>query len=555
MTRRAVLAVVLAVSLGGCGQLGSDTRYAAGNDPVVSDAPVASPAPAAPPVRLGPRELPVSVAVGYAHRVAGRKAAFEVWRLAELAKARRSTTVAGALRRALLAREITRREHDRLRGDYAAARAALGRLSGLRRAELAAVVGHVDALAASHQLTTGRLTPVFLVLRRNRQFWTSTASFPAAHDRTTFGRDPAVFQYYPGQGMQLQQLASWGRVNARLGVCLRQRCAGRARLRRAVERLVGLSAPRAGFVAWEYYFSFAGGTPPWISGMTQGTAIQALARAARVFRSRAFRRDAVRALGAFRAPPPLGVSVPAPGGRHYLMYSFSPGLRILNGDLQAITGLRDLAVLGHSRGAQTLFARGERAARRAVGRFDTGAWSLYSQDGRESTLGYHQLVSQFLGNLCRRTDRRTYCAANRRFVRYEHEPPRIGIARLTGLRARRATTVRFSLSKLATVDVRVSGARGGVTLDRRLSLERGSHAVAWVPPARGHYRVQVVAQGPSGPRGVSDESVRVVLPKPRHHKKRARNIGSPNADSCCGSRGVRGAAGGAGRRARRAGSR
>jgi hypothetical protein len=175
-------------------------------------------------------------------------------------------------------------------------------------------------------------------------------------------------------------------------------------------------------------------------------------------------------------------------------------------------------VLGRSRGARVLYRRGERAARHAVREFDTGAWSLYSERGRESTLGYHQLVGQFLGNLCRRTDRRTYCSANRRFVRYEHEPPRIGIARLTGLRARQAATLRFSLSKLATVDVRVSSPRG-VTMERRLSLERGSHALAWVPPHRGRYRVKVVAQGPSGPRGVRGESVRVVLPKPKPKPK------------------------------------
>ena len=223
----------------------------------------------------------------------------------------------------------------------------------------------------------------------------------------------------------------------------------------------------------------------------------------------------------------MGVSVPAPGGRHYLMYSFSPGLRILNGDLQAITGLNDLAVLERSRGARVLYRRGERAARRAVAQFDTGAWSLYSEQGRESTLGYHQLVSQFLGNLCKRTGRRTYCAATRRFVRYEHEPPRIGISRLTGLRARRATTLRFSLSKLATVDVRVSSRRG-VSLNRRLSLQRGTHTLAWVPPARGRYRVRVTARGPSGPVGVRGEAVRVVLPKPKpkwHHRARSRRAG------------------------------
>ena len=162
----------------------------------------------------------------------------------------------------------------------------------------------------------------------------------------------------------------------------------------------------------------------------------------------------------------------APGGSHYLMYSFSPGLRILNGDLQAITGLRDLATLGRSRAARVLDRRGESAARRAVAGFDTGAWSLYSQAGRESTLGYHQLVGSFLGNLCRRTRGRTYCSAERRFARYEREPPRIRLARLTRLRAERGTALRFTLSKLASVRVRVTGT-SGVAVARSMSVSRG----------------------------------------------------------------------------------
>ena len=38
---------------------------------------------------------------------------------------------------------------------------------------------------------------------------------PPPAPASSFGRDPAVFQYYPGQGMQLQQLASWGRRERR----------------------------------------------------------------------------------------------------------------------------------------------------------------------------------------------------------------------------------------------------------------------------------------------------------------------------------------------------
>ena len=347
-------------------------------------------------------------------------------------------------------------------------------------------------------------------------------------------------RYYPGRGMQLQQLASWGRVNAQLGVCTaprkrtqqdlvaamgggRKGPCPRAALRRALDGLVALGARRDRFVAWEYYFSFGGGTPPWISGMTQGTAIQALARATRVFpeRRRRFRRAAERGLGAFRAPPPVGIRVASPGGSHYLMYSFSPGLRILNGDLQAVTGLRDLSVLAGSRAARRLYVRGERAARGAVGGFDTGAWSLYSQNGRESTLSYHQLVGTFLGNLCRRTDRATYCSAHRRFVRYEHEPPRIRLARLGGLRAERGATLRFTLSKLSTVRVRVQSAHG-VSLTRRMSVSRGTYTVPWTPARKGRYRVLIAAKGPSGPTGVRAATVNVRISERAQRLREAR---------------------------------
>ena len=261
--------------------------------------------------------------------------------------------------------------------------------------------------------------------------------------------------------------------------------------------------------------------------MTQGTAIQALARATRVFpeRARRYRRTAVRALGAFRAPPPIGVRVAAPGGSHYLMYSFSPGLRILNGDLQAITGLRDLAVLGRSRAARVLFRRGERAARAAVAGYDTGAWSLYSQNGRESTLSYHQLVGTFLGNLCRRTDGRTYCSAHRRFARYEREPPRIRLARLNACAPSAAPRCASRCPSSRRCACASPGAEG-VAMARDMSVSRGTYTVPWTPPRRGRYRVRIAAQGPSGPIGVRSETVSVRMSERRAQRRRAQRRGA-----------------------------
>jgi D-glucuronyl C5-epimerase C-terminus len=453
-------------------------------------------------------------------------AAAEARRLARLhaaiRKARKSTSVAGALRLALLTERISPETHARLSRDYLDARRAAARLTGARSSELWSVIGVVDALAASHLLDAGRLRPAFLVLHRNTEFWTHNA-FPAASQRITFGRDPAVFQYYPGRGMQLQPLASWGKANWLAGQCLRARMNARRRaacpvneLRRTVDRLLELAAPRGDFLAWEHYFSWGGGTPPWISGMTQATAISALARASRALGEPRWRRAAHRALGGFMTPPPVGVD----GGDHYLMYSFSPTLRVFNGELQAVNGIGELAAAYPSdRLAARLFRRGERTARGMIAASDTGAWSLYSLAGREATLGYHQLIEGFFADMCQRTLRRIYCDARDRFARYEREPTRIAIAPPRKLRARHLTTVRFSISKISSVSVRVWN-KNRLTFTRDLELAHGAHSVLWAPPSRGRFQIRITAQGPSGPVGVKTRDVRVVLPKPKPKKKR-----------------------------------
>ncbi len=100
---------------------------------------------------------------------------------------------------------------------------------------------------------------------------------------------------------------------------------------------------------------------------------------------------------------------------------------------------------------------GERAARREVSEYDTGAWSLYSEHGAEATLNYHSLIAGFLSNLCDRTHKRTYCSAGKRFKRYEREPTKIGLAPLGKVRWDRASTIRFSISKISDVKVRDLG--------------------------------------------------------------------------------------------------
>ena len=105
--------------------------------------------------------------------------------------------------------------------------------------------------------------------------------------------------------MQLQPLASWGRANAIAGACLaamrirtkKDTCRPGA-LAKSLDRLTALGARRSGYLAWEYYFAYGTGAPPWVSGMTQATAVQALARGYRALGKRAL--AAQRAAGARR---------------------------------------------------------------------------------------------------------------------------------------------------------------------------------------------------------------------------------------------------------------
>jgi hypothetical protein len=471
-----------------------------------------------------PERLPSKA--GYWQQVLEQRQAAERARLRALAAARRSPTVEASLRVARLSGRITPNVETRMRRDWARANTVLGRVGGLQHNELAYVVGSVRALAASHQLTADRLDPVFLILNANVRFWPS-AAVPAAGWRTSFGRDPVIFQYYPGHGLQFQPLASWGRASAIAGACLaalrtrttKDTCRTAA-MTRWLDRLSSLGSRRSGYLAWEYYFAYGTGYPPWVSGMTQATAVQALSRGYRALGQTRWKRAAERALGAFEQAPPRGVAVNANGGKHYLLYSFAPGHLVFNGGLQAVIGLRDAGALLHSSRATKLFRAGDRAARREVGAFDTGAWSLYSAQGAESTLNYHELTANFLGGLCRRVKAKVYCRANARFERYEREPTKISLSSLRGLSAARTTTVRFHLSKVSSVKVRVWGTRGMSVSRDWAKLARGTYSFAWRPPGRGRYHVRIEARGPSGPLGVEQRVVKVKLPKPVKKKKK-----------------------------------
>ncbi len=447
--------------------------------------------------------------------------------------AARKPSVRGELRRMLLAGAINRSTHDDRRATYADALRLRRKLKGARRQALGAVLRNLEEIAGSGLLTVSRLPALFETVERNREWW-ARGPLLGSGARVGFQGSKLVWQHYPGEGLQIQWLGTFGKANGLW------QGGYTASLRTLVGEALALAAQRAGGIAWEYLFRFDGGRPPWVSGLAQGTAVQALARAGVKLGDPAS-LDAARAgLGVFRQAPPSGVRIATPAGAHYLIYSFAPGLRVLNAFTQALNGLHDYAALTGDAEGGALFAAGDAQLRAELPRYDTGAWSRYSTS-RVADLHYHRLARDFLRNLCTRlapattatpgggtpalatvaapADPAPYCDAAQRWTRYLAEPPRIEL-RSRRVRGGRSASVRFTLSKPSYVTLRLRrGGRTVVVLRDRFAGGRGS--LRWRRPPRraGRYRVELRATDLAGNAGASTATLRVL--KARAEKRRA----------------------------------
>jgi D-glucuronyl C5-epimerase C-terminus len=366
-----------------------------------------------------------------------------------------AVTVRNTLAALLNAGTITAVQEQGALGAFNGALAAEKHLSGTRKAELTGVTETVHEIAAAHELTASRLPAIVATLNANRRWWT-TGSLLASGARVEFAGSQLEWEYYPGQGIQLQVLGTFGKANGLY-------TAGAAHypaMKQLLAEMIPLASQRAGGLAWEYYFNWDGGTPPWTSAMSQATGLEALSRAYQATKDPYYLHIAAEALPLFSQPPPEGVQVRTPRGVRFLQYTFAPGLSIINAFLQTLIGLDDYAQVSGNQTAATLFAEGNREAQWELPSFNTGAWSLY-RPGDEDDLSYHELVTGFLDVLCSQLDTPVYCTTAQDFTADLKTPPALTDL-TTHAKARRAFAFRFGLSKVSRVGITI--ARGSTTV-------------------------------------------------------------------------------------------
>ncbi len=398
---------------------------------------------------------------------------------------------------------ITAAAYGQYTSAYASAQRSLKKLTGTRKIELASVLTNVQQIAAAGGFTPSRLPALFLTLERNTQWWT-TEPLLSNSERVSFPQSKLVWEYYAGQGLEIQWLGTFGEANSYYG---RNE---NSNLRQLLAEAIPLATKRAGGIAWEYMIHFDGGSPPWTSGLSQGTALQVLTRAWSRFHEPAYLTAAQQALGIFQTPPPEGVRVTTAAGAEYAEYTYAPQDRILNGFIQALVGLYDYTSITKDPLGLALFEAGDAEARLEVPHYDTGAWSLYDQFG-ESDLNYHELLTEFLLHLCERTRNgppirkanaaipgdAIYCTTAEHFTSYLHTPPVVSLLS-TKLPTDARAGVQVSLSKISTVTITVR--RGSSTVwTNAATVEAGKPKLLWVTPAEtGTYSIAITAKDLAG---------------------------------------------------------
>ena len=220
--------------------------------------------------------------------------------------------------KALATSRVTPTTKERGRAEVRRAAYLAHTLPGGRREHVSVALAEIASFAG--KMTEPRALALIGELKANDDYFLKHYAPAPKTDITD--ADGIVYRYFAGRCFEFHPLANFGALNARVAA---GDIEGSQRL---ADALIARGVYQAsGGIGWEYTFPYAGGRAPWLSGMAQAVAAQALARTAGLVPA-----EATSLMGKARAayqaiPGRLLTSVAA--GPWIRLYSFT-ALPVLN---------------------------------------------------------------------------------------------------------------------------------------------------------------------------------------------------------------------------------
>jgi len=259
-------------------------------------------------------------------------------------------------------------------------------LGGSRAVALKAIIKSATQIGNQAAFSPALARIVFLELQSNVTYLASHA-LPSTGTRIRI--DGVVYESYRGQGLRIQPLGTYFAILEPGQGIVSEGGVGAAMT--SAQKIVLTDGES---YTLPYLFSWMGHAPNWQSAMAEGVAASAGLSAWNRTGDDTFLDSAMRfGNGA------LGDAITVENnGLWFPLYVFAPSYRVLNGHMQAVLSMNDLADATGDDGFADAFSRGVATTKAVLPTYDTGGWGRYAI-GEDAPVKYMTLMATQLKEL------------------------------------------------------------------------------------------------------------------------------------------------------------
>ena len=259
-------------------------------------------------------------------------------------------------------------------------------LGGSRAVALKAIIKSATQIGNQAAFSPALARIVFLELQSNVTYLASHA-LPSTGTRIRI--DGVVYESYSGQGLRIQPLGTYFAILEPGQGIVSEGGVGAAMT--SAQKIVLTDGES---YTLPYLFSWMGHAPNWQSAMAEGVAASAGLSAWNRTGDDTFLDSAMRfGNGA------LGDAITVENnGLWFPLYVFAPSYRVLNGHMQAVLSMNDLADATGDDGFADAFSRGVATTKAVLPTYDTGGWGRYAI-GEDAPVKYMTLMATQLKEL------------------------------------------------------------------------------------------------------------------------------------------------------------